>query len=399
MKFFFLLCILLPAIFLLTACGSRQSQIRVDGSPYVDLDTMQRDEIIHLPTGTELTRLELFSLLANERIVYVGEGHDNIYDHQVELEVIKNLYQRFPDGLAVGFEMLAHVNQGKVDLWLAGELSEDDFIRLFADDWSLAEFVYYREIFAFLKSHQIPVRALNVSRQGKMVFMQELKSSGKGMDLLKNPKQLLDDPYQEQALQAMFAGHVEGHGDVSMFLKVHQLWEETMADNIAAYLESPTGEGKLLVVIAGGFHVAHGYGLPRRVFQRKKVPYCTLLTHTPAVLVENERRTMDVEFPDLPLYLGDYLWCVPYRNLKDQQARLGVGLKDAEKGIEIVMVEAGSAADKHGLKVGDLIINCAGDELKEPLDLSLLLLKRSKGETIELLIERGGKEQKIKVLL
>ena len=402
MKFFFLLCILLPVIFLLTACSSHQSQIRLDGSPYVDPDSMQRDEIIHLPTGTELTRPELFSLLANERIVYVGEGHDNIYDHQVELEVVKNLYQRFPDGLAVGFEMLAHVNQEKVDRWLAGELSEDDFIRLFADDWSLAEFVYYREIFAFLKSHQIPVRALNVSRHEKMVFMRELKSSaasGKEMVLRKNSEQLLEDPYQEQALQAMFAGHVEGHGDVSMFLKVHQLWEETMADNIAAYLESPTGEGKLLVVVAGGFHVARGYGLPRRVFQRKKVPYCTLLTHTPVALVENECRTMDVEFPDLPLYLGDYLWCVPYRNLKDQQARLGVGLKDAEKGIEIVMVEAGSAADKHGLKVGDLIINCSGDELKEPLDLSLLLLKRSKGETIELLIERGGKEQKIEVLL
>ncbi|MEA3333734.1 MAG: ChaN family lipoprotein [Pseudomonadota bacterium] len=399
MKFLPLPFILLLAMFLMTACGSRQSQIRVDGSPYVDPDTMQRDEIIHLPTGTELTRTELFSLLANERIVYIGEGHDNLYDHQVELEVVKNLYQRFPERLAVGFEMLAHVNQEKVDRWLAGELSEDDFIRLFADDWSLADFVYYLEVFAFLQSHKVPVRALNVSRHEKMLFMQELKSSAKGTSLLKNPEQLLDDPYQEQALQAMFAGHVKGHGDVSMFLKVHQLWEDTMADNIAAYLESPAGEGKLLVVIAGGFHVARGYGLPRRVFQRKKVPYSVLLTHTPAVLVENERQTMDVDFPDLPLYLGDYLWCVPYRNLKDQQVKLGVGLKDADRGIEIVMVEAGSAAEKYGLKVGDLIINCAGDELEKPLDLSLLLLKRSKGETIELLIERAGKEQTIEVLL
>ena len=172
-----------------------------------------------------------------------------------------------------------------------------------------------------------------------------------------------------------------------------------MADNIAAYLESPAGEGKLLVVIAGGFHVARGYGLPRRVFQRKKVPYCTLVTHTPVALVENERRTMDVDFPDLPLYLGDYLWCVPYRNLKDQQVKLGVGLKSADKGIEIVMVEAGSVAEKHGLKVGDLIINCAGDDLDDPLDLSLLLLKKSKGEVIELLIERGGQSQNIEVLL
>ena len=399
MKFFPLFSFMLLAMFFMIACGSRQPQIVVGGSPYVDPDTMQRDEIIHLPTGTALTRPELFSLLADEQIVYVGEGHDNIYDHQVELEVIKNLYQRFPERLAVGFEMLAHVNQEKIDQWIAGELSEDDFVRLFADDWSMPAFVYYREIFAFLKSRRIPVRALNVSRHEKMVFMQGKKSSDEGRNTYKKLPELLEDPYQEQALRAMFSGHSEGHGDISMFLKVHQLWEETMADNIAAYLDSPAGDGKLLVIIAGDFHVARGYGLPRRVFQRKKVPYCVLLTHTPAALVENERQTMDVDFPELPLYLGDYLWCVPYRNLKDKQARLGVGLKDADKGIEIVMVEADSVAEKHGLKVGDLIINCAGDELNDPLDLSLMLLKMSKGERVELLIERDGKLQKIEVLL
>ncbi|MCK5540724.1 MAG: ChaN family lipoprotein [Deltaproteobacteria bacterium] len=400
MKFFPLFSFLMLTMFFMAACGTRQSQIKVGGSPYVDPDTMQRDEIIHLPTGTALTRPELFKLLANERIVYIGEGHDNIYDHQVELEVVKNLYQRFPERLAVGFEMLAHVNQEKVDQWLAGELSEDDFIRLFAGDWSMAEFVYYREIFAFLKSYRIPVRALNVSRHEKMVFMREMKSSDQGGNALENPPQsVIEDPYQKQALQAMFAGHVEGHGDLGMFLKVHQLWEENMAETIAAYLDSPDGDGKLLVVIAGGFHVIRGYGLPRRVFQRKKVPYCVLLTHTPEALIENERRTMDVDFPELPLYLGDYLWCVPYRNLKDQQARLGVGLKGADKGIGIVMVEAGSVAEKHGLAVGDLIINCAGDELDDPLDLSLLLLKKHKGEVVELLIERDGKLQNIEVLL
>ena len=399
MKFFPLDSFLLLAMFFMVACGARQSGTMVSGSPYIDPDTMQRDEIIHLPTGTALTRTELFTLLADERIVYVGEGHDNIYDHQVELEVIKKLYQRFPERLAVGFEMLAQVNQEKVDKWLAGELSEDDFIRLFADDWSMAEFVYYREIFSFLKLRQIPVRALNVSRHEKMVFMQEMKTSNEGKDPHKRSPQLLEDLYQEQALQAMFSGHVEGHGDFKMFLKVHQLWEETMADNIAAYLDSPQGSDKLLVVIAGGFHVARGYGLPRRVFQRKKVPYCALLTHTPAALIESERRTMDVDFPELPLYLGDYLWCVPYRNLKDQQAKLGVGLKAADKGIEIVMVEADSVAEKHGLKVGDLIISCAGDELVDPLDLSLLILKKSKGEEVELLIEREGKMQNIEVLL
>ncbi|MCK5680659.1 ChaN family lipoprotein [bacterium] len=372
------------------------------GSPYVDPDTMLRDEIIHLVTGTKLTQPELFDLLAKERIIFVGEGHDNIYDHQVELEVVKNLFQRFPERLAVGFEMLAHLNQDKVDLWLNGDLSDEFFIRLFAEDWSVAEYAYYREIFTFLKKNKIPVIALNVSRQEKMKFMQEMMASGKNSSSSSEQKKsapVIADPYQEEALQAMFKGHTEGHGDVSMFLKVHQLWEDTMADNIYNYLRNPAGSGKLLVVIAGGFHVAHGYGLPRRVFQRTKANYSTLLTHTPEVLIENKRRTMDVDFPEMPLYLCDYLWCVPYRNLKDKQARLGVGMQKADSGIEVVMVEAESAAEKHGLKIGDVLVGGDGNRLTDPYDLSILLLEKVKGDVVKLEIERDGKLLVVEILL
>lgn len=371
-----------------------------NGSPYIDPDTMQQDEIIHLPTGTQLSQSQLFDLLAHRRVVFVGEGHDNIYDHRVELEVIKNLFQRFPERLAVGLEMLSHHNQEKVDLWLKDELSEEDFLRFFAADWGVAEFVYYREIFAYLKANKIPVRALNVSRQEKMKVMRGMMPSGKDDAVVqKNPVSDIADPFQEKALQAMFKGHVAGHGDVGMFLKVHKLWEDTMARNITAYLESPAGSGKLLVVIAGGFHIAQGFGLPRRVFQQLKADYCTLLTHTPEAMVENERRTMEVDFPDLPLYLCDYLWCVPYRNLKDKQARIGIGMEEAETGIEIVMVEAGSAAEKHGLKVGDVVIGCDGNKLKDPLELSILLLDKVKGDLLKLQIERDGMMQIIEVLL
>ncbi|MBN2809128.1 MAG: ChaN family lipoprotein [Deltaproteobacteria bacterium] len=383
----------------MASCGVRQPRMMFGGSPYVAPDSLQRDEIIHLPTGVRLSRSELFALLARERIIYVGEGHDNIYDHEVEFEVVKNLWQRFPGRVVVGFEMLARANQEKVDQWLAGKISEDDFIRVFAEDWGLSEFAYYQELFAFLKLQKIPVQALNVSRHEKMVFMQGLKSGGEGSASALQASQMLEDSYQEEALRAMFAGHDQGHGDLGMFLKVHQLWEETMAGNIAAYLESPSGADKVFIVIAGGFHVARGYGLPRRVFQRTKAPYCILLTHTPETLVENQRQTMEVDFPELPLYLGDYLWCVPYRNLKDRQVKLGVGLQKAATGIEVVMVEPGSPAEKYGLKVGDLILKGAGEDLGEPFALSLLIAKKSKGDRLELLIEREGKRQTIEVQL
>jgi uncharacterized iron-regulated protein len=361
---------------------------------------MVRDEIIYLPTGTKLARSELYNLLAQKRLVFIGEGHDNIYDHQVELAVVKNLFQLSSGQLAVGFEMLSHLNQEKVDLWLADKLSDDDFIRLFAEDWGVANFVYYRDIFNYLKSHKIPILALNVNRQEKMKFMRGLMADDKEKDVKAGGSAVsMADPYQEEALQAMFKGHAQGHGDVGVFIEVHKLWEDTMAHNIKSYLNSPAGSDKKLIVIAGGFHIAHGYGLPRRVFQQAKVDYCTLLTHTPEELVENERQTMDVDFPELPLYLCDYLWCVPYRNLKDRQARVGIGMQPADRGIKIVMVEEGSAAEKYGLQIGDLVIACNGKKIKAPIDLSILLLQEVKGNTIKLQIERDGKNQVVEILL
>ncbi len=394
-------------LLLITACGgpgprltSEMKMFAATGSPYVDPDTMTRDEIIHLPTGVRLDQQELFFLLAQKRVVFVGEGHDNIYDHQVELEVIKHLFQLTSGHLAVGFEMLSQPNQEKVDLWLAGKLGDDDFIRLFADDWGVADFVYYREIFNYLKEHKIPLRALNVSRREKRKFMRGLMAEDKKPEAEKH--KLTGEsanPYQDEALRAMFKGHAQGHGDVAMFIAVQKLWEDTMVSNIKTYLESPAGSDKKMVVIAGGFHIARGYGLPRRLFQQVRFDYCTLLTQTPKALVENERQTMAVDFPEMPLYLCDYLWCVPYRNLKDRQARLGVGMREREHKLEIVMVEEGSAAAKSGLKTGDFIIACNGKKLKEPMDLSILLLEKVKGDKIKLRIERDSEIKVMEVLL
>ncbi|MBN2706276.1 MAG: ChaN family lipoprotein [Deltaproteobacteria bacterium] len=390
---------LVSLTFILSACGGREvSSSGFTGSPYVDPDRLGRDEILHLPTGTLISREELYALLQSTEIVYFGEGHDNIYDHRVELELLQEFWRRRAGQLAVGLEMLAAVNQDKIDQWLAGKLGDEDFLRLFAADWGLDDFVYYREIFFFIKDKQIPLRALNVSRREKMAVMagggeavdQESTAAGRA-----GP----DDVYQEKALRAMFAGHAEGRGDLEIFMRIHQLWENTMAENIVNWLKSPAGEGKTLLVLSGAFHVAHGYGLPRRVFQRLRRPYAIVLTHTPSDLVENERRTMAVDFPELPLYLGDFIWCVPYRNLKDVQARLGVGLRETPSGLEITKLEDDGAAAANGLLPGDLIVAVEGRESREVFTLKMLLLHKVKGDTIDLRIVRDGVEKVLAVRL
>lgn len=85
--------------------------------------------------------------------------------------------------------------------------------------------------------------------------------------------------------------------------------------------------------------------------------------------------------------------------------RLGVGGAGVEGGCEIGIIEKGSAADKAGLMVEDLIIafnGKRGEKEGEPLDfdrLVELLKEHDAGEKVPLLIRRNGREQIVHVVL
>ncbi|MEK6576893.1 MAG: hypothetical protein AABZ05_04780, partial [Nitrospirota bacterium] len=58
-------------------------------SPYQDIDEIEDGKIVHLPTGIEVPEERLLDLLAAARIIYVGEAHDSLADHQIQLAILK----------------------------------------------------------------------------------------------------------------------------------------------------------------------------------------------------------------------------------------------------------------------------------------------------------------------
>src|SRR5205809_7964923 len=83
--------------------------------PAVDLSTLKT-----LPAMVEK--------LAQKKIVYVGEEHDKFSHHQVQLEVLRGLYQQTPK-LAVGMEMFQRPFQKALDDYIAGAIDERTFLR------------------------------------------------------------------------------------------------------------------------------------------------------------------------------------------------------------------------------------------------------------------------------
>jgi len=387
-----ILLFLLMTGVLMSGCQTMNSCGVPGGSPYRDPGTLKRGEILHVPTGVTVSTDEFYRLTAASRIIYVGESHDNIYAHQLELEIVKSLAGLYPGRLAVGMEMFGRRSQEDIDRWLAGKMDDREFLAVFGRDWGVPDYPYYRDLLCFIRDRRIPLRALNVSRSEKMSLLQQRKELNGG----KYPQP--DDPYQKEALAAMFAGHAGGHDHLEMFYGMQMLWEETMAESIVDYLDSPAGQDRKMVVLAGGFHLAYGFGIPRKVFKQRRWPYTVVLPTTPAELEENEPRRMDVDFPELPLYVADYLWCIPYRNLDDSRVRLGVQLQDVEDGVKVVMVQPDSAAAKAGVKPGDLLASIDDQPVRSSQDVQYAVLGKKPGDYGHLVLVRGGRELAVEVL-
>ena len=104
---------------------------------------------------------------------------------------------------------------------------------------------------------------------------------------------------------------------------------------------------------------------------------------------------------------GNYGQAIPFSRLKEITAKLkaggsrkkrslGVRTQPAENGLLITEIISGSAAEKAGLLVGDILLKAAGQELNDIFSL-LQALDDSEGET-ELAVSRGGKEITVKAL-
>ncbi|GAB4242510.1 MAG: ChaN family lipoprotein [Elainellaceae cyanobacterium] len=214
---------------------------------------------------------EILRSLAQANIVYLGETHDSPADHQAQLQIIQALHQENPQ-LAIGLEMFQRPFQPFLDQYLQGEISEAQLRKQteYDDRWGF-DWEYYAPILRFAKDNQIPLVALNTPAEvTRTVAQQGLAGLSEADQQYIPPLSEIhtDDDAYRQMIQEVFAGH-HGHSTGSNFdnfFLAQVLWDETMADRIAAFLtENPDQQ---IVVLAGQGHVVYGYGIPSRVERR-----------------------------------------------------------------------------------------------------------------------------------
>jgi uncharacterized iron-regulated protein len=355
-------------------------------------------DIVHTATGHLLTERQLLDNLVQFPLVYVGEVHDNPASHRLQLLIIKAMHANNPGKVVLGMEMFNSGQQQALDQWVSGELNEKDFLResRWFSNWA-ADYELYQELLEFCRQQQIPVIGLNVTkalgRQVSMTPLDQLDSETR----TKLPEMDMSDPYQRAMIEKIFEVHGAGSKMVDSFFRRQTLWDESMARGVADYMgQNPEHQ---MMVVAGGWHVRYGFGIPRRVHRRLPIPYALVGEYHLEIPAEKEDQLMDVTMPSFPMRAVDYLVYLEYEVFKAKGVTLGVMLDDSddEVGIGITGVSPGSAAEQAGIEKGDRILSFDGNTLADSFDLIYATRSKRAGDSATIELLRGELKQTLEV--
>jgi len=398
MPFFIRICVVcVSGLLLLSACAGNRALTGSAEMPYPPSAPPELEEIRHLPTGLRVSMDGMMEMLSGARLVSVGETHDNLNDQRVALTVVRELHRRFPGKVAVGMEMFREPQQEFLDRWVRGELTEREFLRAsrWYETWGF-DFGAYRDLLLFARENRIDVIALNPSKDLQQAVADAGLDNVPSELRRKLPEIDENDPWQRAVLRGVFGGHAgHGGGDESFasFYRVQLLWEETMAQRVVDYMNSPRGEGKRMVTITGGWHVKYGFGLPKKVLRRLPIPYAILLPEEISTPEQKEGRLMRVELPEVPLLPAHFIWYVPYENIDERRVRMGIRMEEREGRLFVVSVAPESPAEKAGIAKGDELVAFDGHPLKESVDVHFLVGEKRAGDAVQVTVRRVGEEK------
>jgi uncharacterized iron-regulated protein len=224
--------------------------------------------IYRVSDGAQTSPAELFGLLEESSLVYIGESHDNEVHHEIQAEILEGLMRRAPGRVALGMEMFQRPYQKHLDAFIAGDIDESKMLELtdYEKRWGF-DFAFYRPLMQMAASQGSAVLALNASREltkrVKEVGFDGLNEAEAAMI----PPSVLerDERHFKMFADVMSSAHAELKGaQLERFYRVQVVWDGVMADSVVRGLEArPSIE--VMVVIAGAFHVKERLGIPRHV--------------------------------------------------------------------------------------------------------------------------------------
>lgn len=249
--------------------------------------------------GREVPSTEFFAALKAAPAICVGESHTDSHHHWAQLELLSQLSEPQAGTWAMGMEMFQRPFQGVLDDFSEGRISEkellsrSDWERRWRHDWRL-----YAPMVRLAVKRGVALLALNVSKELKDKWKVSGKAGLSEEDQAKIPEINLNNEAHRRWFRSLMESMSEGHGAgdtsdhaflgdpegaspepavheparpapasadtleaapaeaepdfIDTIYPVQVLWDETMAETAAKWLQA--GEGRKLIILAGNGH-------------------------------------------------------------------------------------------------------------------------------------------------
>jgi S1-C subfamily serine protease len=130
-----------------------------------------------------------------------------------------------------------------------------------------------------------------------------------------------------------------------------------------------------MVVLAGGEHIAYGYGIPDRM--KRRIPEAN-----------GARLLVDPEDNDRNRAAADYFLDTAKVNLPSA-GRMGVVMDEDRHGVIARQITPEGAGAQAGMRTKDRIVSIDGQSIQTVADARLALLNKPPGQQVSIEVERG----------
>ena len=346
------------------------------------------DAVVDTRDGTVLDPSGLVKRLEKTRLLLVGESHTSEEYHRVQEMVLRELH-RNGRKVWVGLEMMPTDQQESLDRWVAGELSEEEYLEEggWYEHWGY-NWEYYRPIFQEARRSKMPMLGLNVPRD----LVSSVRTMGfdglEETDRKRLPPEIQgsNDEYQrhfmsyfdsDSGMHAIEGDMMEG------FLRSQIAWDASMAwASVQALKKDPDA---ILVVLVGSGHVAYGIGIERQATPWLEGEIKTLIP-VPVAYDGEPVETVSASY-------ADFIWGVAEERWS-RFPSLGISSRAGDDGVRSVLfVDENSPSAALNLQPGDLILSVDGHENPGAAALRRIMGDKRWGDTVKLVWSRDGEEK------